>query len=247
MIAAEAARGLAAFAGDPQGFITACRRMVQHQPGSAPLVWMCARAVHAPDPRAEIRAALDELDADRTSAELAFALPDDARVVVLGWPDQVGAALPRRGDLEVMVVDIHREGGALVSALVDVDVDAHDVPLAGLGSVVAGADLVLLEAAAMSPTEFLGISGSLAAASVAKVHGVAVWVAAGVGRMLPQRMWEPLRDRVLTDEPWDADDEVVPLELVDRVCGPTGPLEVDDAIRRIDCPIATELFIGDVL
>jgi hypothetical protein len=43
---------------------------------------------------------------------------------------------------------------------------------------------------------------------------------------------------------WEADDEPVPLELVDRVAGPNG-LEVPaDALRRTDCPIAPELFGG---
>lgn len=247
VVVTETARALASFAGDPQGLVTSCRRMVQRQPGSAPLVWLCARALTAPDPRAEIRAALDEFDGDRTGVELAFALPDDARVVVLGWPEIVGTALPRRGDVEVRVVDVHQEGGGLVMTLVDNDVDALDVPLAGLGAAVATADLVLLEAAAVAPSEFLGISGSLAAASVARSVGVPVWVVAGVGRMLPDRMWQPMRERVLTDEPWDADDEVVSLDLVDRIVGPTGVLEVADALRRIDCPVATELFKGDVL
>lgn len=221
--------------------------MVQRQPGSAPLVWLCARALCAGDPRAEIRAALEDFEADRTSIELAHALPDDATVVVLGWPETIGAALPRRGDLEVLVVDVHREGGALVSQLVDMDVDAVDVPLAGLGAAVVDADLVLLEAAALAPGGFLGVAGSLAAAAVARHRAIPVWVVAGVGRLLPERMWEPVRDRALPGDAWDADDEVVPLELVDRIVGPTGPLAVVDALRRTDCPVVPELFKGDVL
>ena len=74
-----------------------------------------------------------------------------------------------------------------------------------------------------------------------------MWLVAGVGRLLPERMWLPVRERVLTDETWDADDEAVPLDLVDRVVGPTGPLDVDAAIRRTDCPVAPELFKGDVI
>jgi hypothetical protein len=90
-------------------------------------------------------------------------------------------------------------------------------------------------------------SGSLAAASVAKAREVPVWAVAGVGRFLPQKMWEPVRARIIPDEPWDADDEVVPLSMLDRIVGPTGPLSVVDALRRTDCPIATELFKGDVI
>lgn len=247
VVLGETARALASYASDPQGLITACRRMVQRQPGSAPLVWLCARVVCAGDARAEIRAAMDEFEADRTAVELAHALPDESSVVVLGWPETISIALPRRGDVEVLVVDVHREGGGLVMRLVDADVDAVDVPVAGLGAAVATADLVLLEATALGPSAFLGVSGSLAAAAVARHHGVPVWVVAGVGRLLPERMWQPVCERALPGDPWDADDEVVPLSLVDRIVGPTGPLEVAAALRRTDCPVATELFKGDVI
>lgn len=247
VIVEETARALSSCADDPQGLVTACRRMVQRQPGSAPLVWLCARVICAGDPRAEIRAVLEELDGDRTPTELAHALPDEATIVVLGWPEMIGAALPRRGDVEVLVVDVLQEGGGLVMKLVDADVDAVDVPLAGLGAAVAGADLVLLEASVLAPTECLAIAGSLAAASVARASGVPVWTVAGVGHLLPQRMWEPVRDRIVPDEPWDADDEVVPLALIDRVVGPSGPLSVEAALRRTDCPVVTELFKGDII
>lgn len=247
VIVAEAARALASFSGDPQGLVTACRRMVSRQPGSAPLVWLGARVLCAGDPLAEIRAALEELEGDTTSKELAYALPEDATVVVLGWPELIGGALPRRGDVEVLVVDVLQEGGGLVMALVEADVNAVDVPLAGLGAAVAEADLVLLEASAVAPTEFLGVAGSRAAASVAKACGVPVWGVAGVGRLLPERMWSPMRERIIPDEPWDADDEVVPIDLIERIVGPSGALDIVEALRRTDCPVATELFKGDVL
>lgn len=247
LVVAETARALGAFAHDPQGLVTACRRMVSRQPRSGALVWLCARVLTAGDPPGEIRAALRDLDADHTPAALAAALPDDASVVVLGWPETAAAALPRRGDLEILVVDVSSEGSGLVRRLAHADVDAVDVPVAGLGAAVAEADLVLLEAAVVSPEEFLAPSGSRAAASVARTAGVPVWLVAGVGRLLPARMWEPLRSRIVTAEPWDDDDEVVPLELVDRIVGPTGPLDVAEALRRTDCPVAPELFKGDIL
>jgi hypothetical protein len=247
VIVSEAARALAGFTSDPQGLVTACRRMVSRHPGSAPLVWLCARVLCAGDPLAEIRAALEELEGDRTAMELSYALPEEVTVAVLGWPELIGVALPRRGDTEVLVVDALQEGGGLVMQLVDADVNAIDVSIAGLGAAVADADLLLLEASAVAPGEFLAISGSRAAASVARASGVPVWVVAGVGRLLPERMWIPVRDRAILDKPWDADDEVVSLDLVDRVVGPTGPLEVADALRRTDCPVVTELFKGDVL
>lgn len=247
LVVTETARALASFSHDPQGLVTACRRMVSRQPRSAALIWLCARVLTAGDPRAEIRRCLDEIEGDRTPLELAHSLPNDATVVVLGWPDQASEALHRRGDVEVLVVDVLSEGPGFVRRLAQADMDAVDVPLAGLGAAVAAADLVLLEASMVAPKELLAVSGSYAAAAVGRAAEVPVWLVAGVGRLLPQRMWEPARAKIVDGDPWDDDDDVVPLHLVDRIVGPTGPLEVDVALRRTDCPVAPELFKGDVI
>jgi hypothetical protein len=34
----------------------------------------------------------------------------------------------------------------------------------------------------------------------------------------------------------------MPLDLVDRLCGPAGPEPVAAGLRRVDCPITPELF-----
>jgi hypothetical protein len=242
----ETARALMSFDDDPQGLVTACRRIVSRQPGSGPLLWFAARVLAAGDPRTEMWDAAGEVAADATSKELAHHLPDDATVVVLGWPDVISAALPRRGDLDVLVIDALGEGSGLVQTLLRQDCEALDIPQSGMGAAVVAADLVLLESTAVGPSEFLAVSGSRAAAAVARHAGVPVWLVAGVGRLLPQRMWDGLARRVETEDPWDADDEVVPLDLVDCIAGPSGPQPVADALRRIDCPIVPELFKGDV-
>lgn len=248
VIVQETASALSSFSGDPQGLVTACRRIVSRQPTSGPLLWFGARVLTAGDPRAEIWEAAGLVQADPTANELAHALPSEASVVVLGWPDEIAAALPRRGDLEVLVVDTLGEGSGFVGRLLQSDVDAVDVPLAGLGAAVAASQLVLLEAPAIGPSEFLAVSGSRAAAAVARQAGVPVWLVGGVGRLLPQRMWDGLAGRVFgRDEPWEADEERVPLELVDMIVGPDGPEPVEQARRRTDCPVAPELFKGDVI
>jgi hypothetical protein len=56
-------------------------------------------------------------------------------------------------------------------------------------------------------------------------------------------LWDALAGRLeRAGEPWLSPDEVVPLDLVDRVAGPTGLQSPDDAIRRADCPVAPELL-----
>lgn len=247
VIVQETAAALASFGRDPHGLVTACRRIVSRQPTSGPLVWFAARVLTAGDPANEIWEACGEIQADPTAAELAHRLPVDATVVVLGWPDEIAAALPRRGDVEVLVVDTLGEGSGFVGRLLHSDVEAVDVPLAGLGAAVAHSSLVLLESPAIGPQEFLAVAGSRAAAAVARSAGVPVWLVGGVGRLLPQRMWDGLRARVdVSDEPWEADEEIVPLDLVDHIVGPGGPLPVAEALRLTNCPVAPELFKGDI-
>lgn len=247
VIVSEAAHALASFASDPQGLVTACRRMVSRQPTSAPLVWLCARVLCSGDPRGEIRAVLEDLESDTTNREISHALPADSTVVILGWPEFASEALRRRGDLEVLVIDVHNEGGGAVLDLLNADINAHDVPVAGLGSAVAEADVVMLEAEVVAPNELLAVAGSYAAAAVAKTKDIPVWCSAGVGRLLPARVWEPLKSMIIFDDPWEHDTEVVPLSLIDQVVGPRGVQAVDEALKRIDCPVAPELFKGNIL
>ncbi len=42
--------------------------------------------------------------------------------------------------------------------------------------------------------------------------------------------------------PWEAEDDVVPSDLCDVIVGRHGALPLADALRRIDCPIAPELY-----
>ncbi len=249
LIVRETAGALASFGGDPNGLVTACRRIVARQPISGPLVWLCARVLTAGEPLAEAWQAVDDVADDRTSHELAHALPDEATVVILGWPEQAAVALARRGDVEILVADTDHEAGALVQRLVRNGGDATEIPLRGLGAAVAGADLVLLEATAVGPDAFLATSGSRAAAATARHAGVPVWLVAGVGRLLPARMWEPLRARVdaVGDDPWETEVEEVPLDLVDTVAGPTGLEPVAAALARTDCPVAPELCRSDLV
>ena len=239
----ETAGALASLGFDPPGLVTACRRILDRHPVSGPLWWLSARVLTANEPMQEAWIAADEITADPTGARLADALGDDSTVCVLGWPDIVGEALVRRGDVEVLVVDALGEGSGLVRRLARADVDAYDVPMAGLGAAAADVDLVLIEASAIGPTGLVAVAGSRAAAAVAADAGVPVWAVGGVGRLLPQRMWDALCGRLeATGDPWDLEDEIVPLSLIDRIAGPTGVDDVNDALKRIDCPIAAELF-----
>ena len=246
LLVAETAGALAAFHDEPVALVTACRRIVSRQPTVGALWWLCSRMLCAADPLREGRDAVGEIEADPTAKHLARAVDDDATVTVLGWPSLVGSAFARRGDLEALVVDSMGEGSAFARFLDGHDLRVADVASWGLGAAVAASDLVVLEAAAASADEFIAAAGSRAAAAVARANSTPVWLVAGAGRVLPERVWEALIGRLDLAEPWELDEEFVPLDLVDLVVGPGGIDKPSTLRSRIDCPIAPELFKSDI-
>lgn len=245
LLAREAAAALAGCADDPRALVIACRRLVDRQAASGPLWWLAARVVASADAGTEAWMSAELLREDATPAVVAASLPDDAVLTVLGWPEQVTEALRRRGDARVLVVDSLGEGSPLVAALDRAGSDASLVPEAGIGAAVAASTLVLLDASALGPGGFLAVAGSRAAAAVAYTEEIPVWVVAGVGRILPERLWAAMVAKVAAlVDPWDADWEVVPLELATAVVGPDGLLAPAEALARVDCPDAPELTGG---
>lgn len=242
LVAREAAAALAGCADDPRALVMACRRLVDRQATAGPVWWLAARVVAAADPESEAWRAAEALRDDPTPAVVAAALPDDARVTVLGWPEQVTEVLRRRGDASALVVDSLGDGSPFVAALQRSGSEALLVPEAGIGAAVAASDVLLLDASAVGPSGFLAVSGSRAAAAVAYTEQIPVWVVAGVGRILPDRLWATMVDAVATAaDPWAADWEYVPLGLATVVLGPDGAEPPADALARADCPDAPEL------
>jgi hypothetical protein len=245
LLAREAAAALAGCADDPRALVMACRRLVDRQSTSGPLWWLAARVVASAEPGTEAWLSAELLREDTTPAVVARSLPDDVVVTVLGWPEQVSEALQLRGDARVFVVDSLGDGGPLAATLERAGSDVSLVPESGIGAAVASSTLVLFDASAVGPDGFLAVSGSRAAAAVAYTEEIPVWVVAGAGRVLPPRLWGAMVDRVaILGDPWDADWEVVPLELATAVVGPTGVLAPADALEAVDCPDAPELTGG---
>jgi hypothetical protein len=242
LLAREAAAALSGCADDPRALVMACRRLIDRQPTSGPLWWLAARVVASADPGTEAWMSAELLREDATPAAVAAALPDDAVVTVLGWPEQVSQALRIRGDVRALVVDSQGDGAPLVSALDRVGSEATLVPESGLGAAVASSGLVLLDASAVGPDGFLAVAGSRAAAAVAYTEEIPVWVVAGTGRILPARLWTAMVEKMAgRGDPWDGGWEVVPIELATAVVGPEGPLAPAEAQTRDDCPDAPEL------
>ena len=242
LLATEAASALAELGDDAAGLVTACRRLIARHPTFAPVWWLAARVLAAADPAAEAWQAADELDDDPTPEMLAAAIPEDARVCVVGWPEQVALALRRRGDVRTVVVDGGGEGAALVSGLSNRGFEAVLAPDAGIAAAVNASDLVVLETSAMGPVGAFAAAGSYAAAAVARHTGLPVWLVAGTGRLLPGPLWDELCRRAAGPTPWDAESGVLPLDLVGLVVGPEGLEPVADAVSRPSCPVVPELL-----
>ena len=243
----ETAGALLSFGHDPAGLVTSCRRMLARQPSSGPLMWLASRVLTAAYPRSEVRACMEAIADDKTARLLSRQLPVEATACVLGWPDLIGRALRLRGDLRVLVVDVLGEGQHLVRRLSEQDGRVDDVAESGLGAAAASADAMLLETAAVGPDGFLAVAGSRAAAAVAHAAGVPVWLTAGRGAVLPGPMWDSLIERALGKvDAWEADEEIVPLALVDLVAGPDGLVSVPEAVSSTDCPVVPELFCAAI-
>lgn len=242
-LAREAAAALAGLGPDPAALVTSCRRLVERHPACGPMWWLASSVLCAADPVAEARRAAAALDGDATVAALAAALPEDAAVVLLGWPEQALDAVARRGDLYVRLVSAGGESSGLAGRLRAAGTAVEDVPDAGLAAAVAGAGPVVLEAAAVGPDRFAAVPGSHAAAAVARAGGIAVWLVAGVGRVLPGPLWDALEHGLARSgaRPWFRSEELVPLALCDVVVGPEGPAPAAEA-RHATCPVAPELL-----
>lgn len=246
LVAREAAYALAQVAEtDEPGLVPACRRLIDRHLTAGPLWWLSARILADAEPANAAVLAADELDEDPTDRRLARDLPDDAVVLIVGWPDLAGAALRRRGDLEVLVVDADGEGSSLGRRLRDAGNEVSLVPDLGVGAAATVADLVVIEAHAAGPSGILANRGSHAAAAVALGAGVPVWAVAGVGRVLPGPMWDALLARIddeEQDEPWDRPVELVPVALIGSIVGADGLSPGVTALSAPTCPLSPELL-----
>lgn len=241
-LVAEAGHALQGFSEDPAALVAAARRLVARHPAVGPLWWMCSRVLVAADPRAEVVASVAAVEGDPTAAALRAALPDEATVLVVGWPSTAVTALAGRGDVEVRAVD-DGTGVDLARVLGRIDVDVVDVPTEGLGEAAGASDLVLLEAHAAGPASALCAPGSLAAAAVARERGRSVWLVAATGRVLPDALHAACRAALDEGrEPWETGLDTVPIGLLDRVVGPSGPTDPDLGLSSPDCPVAAELL-----
>ena len=246
LLVRETAGALRGLGLDPAGLVVACRRIVERHPTSGPLWWLCSSVVAAAAPFEVAARLADRIEDDPTPEAIIDALPADATVTVLGWPDLGGEALLRRGDATVLAVDVADEGAAFVRRLQRNDVEAEIVEPGGIGAAVVASDVVLVEALACTASQALAVQGSLAAASVAYAAEVPVWLVVGRGRCLPDSVFEVVVDRAEAQAvlPWRAEAEPMPVGLFSHVARDVGVFDrtlLGDLLKP-ECPVAVELL-----
>jgi hypothetical protein len=132
--------------------------------------------------------------------------------------------------------------------------DPDDLPLrvarnGGVGE-LAAADAVLVEASALGPGSMLITPSSRALLQACDATGTPLWVESGVGRVLPQKLWGALVDRITTKSGLEATHSggeiIVSLDQVERVIGPGWICRGQDlgTAQADGCPEPPELTSG---
>jgi hypothetical protein len=238
LLVAEAADCLAGFADDPASLVVACRRLLSHHPAVGVLWWLCARVLVAPLPDEAADEAARLVATDRTPDRLGTLLPfpHDDPIAVLGWTSVAGAAMASRPDLDAVAVRVAGEH-RITARLRRVDRPVRVVD--EVDAAALAPSHVLVEAAAASPTEALVPTGATELLEATAARG---WLVAGVGRILPARLFGALREALPAGDDDPDDFEVVAIERFERIAGPTGLQSPDQVPRRVDAPVAPELM-----
>ena len=105
------------------------------------------------------------------------------------------------------------------------------------------ADLVLMTSDCVGPSQALVAAQAASVAEAALSWGTPVWLVAGAGRILPERMWDLLSARHRPEDPAMQGQAVLDLHrFVTQVVTPSGLRTPAEAARESSCPVVPELF-----
>jgi hypothetical protein len=251
LVAGEAAWTLGELAvTEPAALLTASRRLVERLPGCGPLWWACAHMLATDDPIATARRVAAQLASETVGDRLADALrtnftssdPLSATVPA----DTLYLALTRRQRYRVRLVADHVLLGSALRTLGAVAEEVVGYRTEEAGAALDGAAALIVEpsfaAAEVAPGPgsgsrplLLAEPGVAAVVGEAAARSVPVWIALGVGRVLPPALAEAAREL--------ASGELARLDpsLAVTAVDATGLAPVDEALSRVDCPPGNEL------
>lgn len=238
---------------DHRNLVVACRRIVERHPEVGPLWWMGARLLTADDPASLAWELADEIDGDGAARTVGAAVPGEATVVTIGWPEIAGEALMRRPDVTVLCADADHEASSFMQRLERCDVPCEPIPGEWLAHATEAADLVMIDALAAGGDRAIVPVGSRVLATVARSTGTPVWLVAGIGRRLPGEYVDEIVRRTLgaPDDERSLGARIVgrepaieelPLGVVTDVAGAEGVGPVGPHSLRSDAPFAPELL-----
>jgi len=140
--------------------------------------------------------------------------------------------------------------------------DLRAVHHGGVGE-VASADLVVVEVEALGAGGMVGNSSCAGLIEAARALEVPIWVEAGVGRVLPPRLFDAMcrrlasaqtpgrfaasrsdQARYLRSAPAGGHGTVFDHAGVQQVVGPDGPRPLAEVLSWVDCPEPPELLEG---
>lgn len=241
----ETAVALASLRSDHSNLVLACRRIVERHPTVGPLWWLCSHVLTAERPGEVAWQLAEQVEDDAAPRVLAAALPEQCRVLTIGWPDTAGAALMRRGDVTVWCADSRYDASSFMQRLERFGVECAPVPGEALVHAARAADVVLVDAVAASPARVLAPVGSAVLAAVAASVGTPLWLAVGLGRRLPPEYVDAIAARALagsSSSPWDAELDELQVVSISRVVGVEGAADPGANGLRSDCPFTPELL-----
>ena len=243
----ETAHALGSLHFDPSGLVVACRRIVERHPFTGALWWLCANVVTSAEPFEAVWELADAIRSDRTGAELAAVLPDEATVVTIGDPDVIGDGLIRRGDVRVLALDAGYTATSFVRRLerYDVDVEAVD---AGVGR--CGGPPRRRRAGRGAGRRLRSVCSSRAGRRRSlrrrRRSGprCGSWPGSGGAcRPASSMRWSPRSMRwPRSVDPWGLDVEVLPTSMFTHVVGPHGKVPMGPPAIVAECPMAHELL-----
>ena len=210
-----------------------------------PLWWLCAAdADHGRSPGRGVRVASRPSRRTPTADELAMALPEEATICVVGWPDLVAQALVRRGDVTVLAVDGQAEGHGLARRLRRVDVEAEEVGTGGLGASGGHCGPRAARGRGHRPGRLRGSGGHPRRGRRrllrrgARLAGQRRRPAAARAAVALRRHPSGRGRGAVGGRPRASPRS----RSMSALCGPAGPEPVADGLRRLDCPVAPKLL-----